>query len=178
MAQDKFIHQPGKGDTLAAGGAKATFHMGGEKTVKVDDKRTDYSPEALAAKAADEKAAVEAAFAKREEERAQRRERIKQEFADAMGLAAKIHPVGDKVAVWIVPEEDTLLYDPDPSNRRANVAVVISVSDRPSDEYAAAALEAIHAGDTVTILSQTGTEVQVEGVSLVVLHVFDLLLRL
>jgi co-chaperonin GroES (HSP10) len=156
-------------DSLASGAKSATFYPAPQP--KVIDKREDLSEEAIAARA-------QQALEDRQRELADRKIRNEQAFADALAAGQKVKPVGDKILVYQIPETESMLFEPDIASRKPLACVVISISDRPSDAYAKAALDSIHEGDIVTVLSQVGTELVIDGTNAIALHVHDVLLRL
>lgn len=159
-----------QGDKLASGAKSATFYPAKQEPA-VNDTRTDYSEEAVAARA-------KKAFEDRARHLAEQKIENEKAFARALETGAKVKPVGDKVLLWRVPEIESLIEQADIAARLPLVCVVCAVSDRPSDAYSKAALESLHVGDTVTVLSQTGTDIAVDGTAFVVLHVHDILVRL
>jgi co-chaperonin GroES (HSP10) len=159
-----------KGDALASVQKSAVFYPAKNNEPKVVDNRVDMSEEAVAARAAE-------ALADRQKELVERAIRNEQAFAQALAAGKKVKPIGDKVICYQIPESESMLFEPDIAARKPLACVVISISDRPSDAYAAAALESIHVGDAVTILSQTGTEVVIDGTPAIALHIHDCLFR-
>jgi hypothetical protein len=155
-------------DALASGAKAATFYPA--QAPKVSDQRLDYSEKGLKKKADD-------ALAERQKQLLLRAQQIKAEAAQALATGAKLRPVGDKIICWRIPPPETLIVESDIAARLPLACVVVSISDRPSDSYAKAALESIAVGDRITILSQSGTELVIDGIGLVALHVYDVIVR-
>jgi co-chaperonin GroES (HSP10) len=155
-------------DALAQGAKSATFYPA--QRPKVTDKRPDYSEAAEKKKAA-------AALEEREKQLKQRAERIRAEGVRALEIGAELRPIGDRVICWRIPEAESMIVEADIAARLPLECVVVSISDRPSDSYAEAALRSLTGGDHVTILSQSGTDLVIDGISLVAIHVHDIIVR-
>lgn len=87
-------------------------------------------------------------------------------------------PLGSKVLIWRIPEEEGLIELADIAIEKPLVCQVIAVSATGLNEFDAKALALLTPGDKVLIRRNAGTEVKVEEADLTVLHVQDVLLKL
>jgi chaperonin GroES len=92
--------------------------------------------------------------------------------------AVKAVPLGSKVLVWRVPEDEGLIAIADSAKEKPLECEVVAVSAVGLNEYDTQLLAALHKGDKILIRKHTGSEIKVEGHELTVLHVQDVLLRL
>lgn len=90
----------------------------------------------------------------------------------------KAIPLGSKILVWRIPEEEGLIAMADIAIEKPLECWVIGVSATGLNEYDSRALELLQPGDKVLVRRNSGTEVKVEGNELTVLHVQDVLLKL
>lgn len=87
-------------------------------------------------------------------------------------------PLGSKVLVWRVPEEEGIIAIADSAKEKPLDCVVLAVSTTGLNEYDSQALALLQQGDKVLIRKNSGTEIKIEGVEVTVLHVQDILLKL
>jgi chaperonin GroES len=90
----------------------------------------------------------------------------------------KAVPLGSKVLVWRVPEEQGVIELADSAKEKPLECVILAVSTTGLSEFDTAALALLKKDDKVLIRKNSGTEVKVEGHEITCLHVMDILLKL